>query len=97
MNDVFCQVDHVLPKLRFFKWLCHQVWDSASVVPSLRIPCLFIASGRDELVPKDMMVELHRTYGGPDKVWKLFPEAQHMNANTHPGYSSAIKGFLDGH
>ena len=90
-NDI---VDVLLPKLSYFKWLSYNVWANIDVVPKLRIPCLFLRSGKDELIPKDHMERLVAAYGG-NKELVHFPDAQHMNANTFPGYDGAISRFLN--
>lgn len=92
-NDI---VDVLLPKLRIFKWLSQNVWGSIDIVGKIQIPCLFIRSGRDELIPPDHMHRLMAAYGGARKEMVDFPEAGHMNANSFPGYDAAISRFLKG-
>jgi pimeloyl-ACP methyl ester carboxylesterase len=82
--------------LRFFKWLSRNRYDSITIVPKLTIPCLFISSGKDELIPAHMMPKLRASYGNQDVVHHLhYPEAQHMNAHLSLGYADGILRFLN--
>ncbi len=83
-----------MPKLSYFTWLSRNVWANIDVVPKLSVPCLFIHSGRDELIPHPMMHTLRESYGGSVKEYLYFEEAAHMNAHTQPGYCDGIIKFM---
>jgi pimeloyl-ACP methyl ester carboxylesterase len=86
-------VDVLMPKLSYFKFLLRNPWRNVDVVPRLQLPCLFISSGKDELIPKEMMPRLRSLYGGEtDSIH--FPDAGHMNANQFPGYDAKIAAFI---
>jgi fermentation-respiration switch protein FrsA (DUF1100 family) len=88
-------VDILMPKLSYFKFLLTNPWSNEDVVKELAIPCLFISSGRDELIPKAMMERLREQYAGTVKEWVFYPDAQHMNAHTFPYYNFKIKQFVE--
>jgi pimeloyl-ACP methyl ester carboxylesterase len=87
-------VDILMPALRHFKFLLRNPWRNVDIVPQLQLPCLFISSGKDELIPREMMPRLMRLYGAKEKDMIHFPEAGHMNANTFPGYDTKIASFI---
>lgn len=87
-------VDVLMPKLSYFKFLLRNPWRNVDVVPQLKVPCLFISSGKDELIPRGMMPKLEQIYGGAIKESIHFPEAGHMNANQFPGYDAKIASFI---
>ncbi len=88
-------VDVLMPKLSYFKFLLRNPWSNAEVVPKLRIPCLFISGGKDELVPQRMMPRLMELYGGAVKERLHFPDGGHMNCNQLPGYNEKINAFIN--
>jgi pimeloyl-ACP methyl ester carboxylesterase len=87
-------VDVLMPKLGYFKFLLRNPWVNIEVVPKLRIPCLFISGGKDEMIPQPMMPRLRELYGGAMKEVLHFPEGGHMNCNMFPGYNEKISKFL---
>ncbi len=92
-------IDVLMPKLSYFKFLLRNPWRNVDVVPHLKLPCLFISSGKDELIPKGMMPRLQSLYGAnKDLVESIhFPDAGHMNANQFPGYDAKIASFIHKH
>ena len=53
-------VDHLMPYVAPFKMLILRMqWNSGTIVPTLRIPTLFLAGAKDTLVPHSHMVELY--------------------------------------
>ena len=87
-------VDIVMPKLRYFKFLLTNPWNNAEVLRRLQLPCLFISSGNDELIPRAMMKELHEHYPGRPRDWLFYEGAHHMDAHTFPGYCRRISQFV---
>ena len=51
-----------MPFLSRVAFLCHQKWDSASKLPLLhpRAPILMLSGSRDEIIPREHMLELER-------------------------------------
>lgn len=86
-------VDLIMPQLRYFKWLSRNHWGTLETVPRLTLPCLFVSSGRDELVPASMMPLLFERYAGAKERLHI-AAGQHMNAHTFPDYLPRIKRFL---
>ncbi|KAG0198162.1 hypothetical protein BGX28_008389 [Mortierella sp. GBA30] len=91
-------IPSVLPVLSHVTFLCHQLWDSEKMIQRItRLPVLFLAGSKDELVPPSHMRELYRlldTTG--ESVWREFPEGTHNDTCLKPGYFEAIKSFMDG-
>ena len=53
-------VDHLMPFISPLKFLVLRIgWNSATVVPNLHVPILFIMGDRDELVPSSHSLELY--------------------------------------
>ena len=53
-------VDHLMPYVAPFKMLILRMqWNSGTIVPTLRIPTLFLAGAKDTLVPHSHMLELY--------------------------------------
>ncbi|TPX76202.1 hypothetical protein CcCBS67573_g02535 [Chytriomyces confervae] len=50
----------VMPYLKYFTFLCHQIWDSENAVKLIppSVPMLFLSGGKDELIPQQHMVKL---------------------------------------
>lgn len=45
-------IPSVIPPAKYFTLLCHQVWGSDSIVPSIKhVPILFLSGLQDEIVP----------------------------------------------
>lgn len=91
-------IPHVLPVLRPFAFLCHQIWPSETSIKTIvRTPILFLAGKKDELVPPSHMVALHElcpTTG--ENWWREFPEGTHNDTCIQRGYFEAIREFLEG-
>ncbi|KAI9272466.1 Alpha/Beta hydrolase protein [Sporodiniella umbellata] len=89
-------IPHVLPFLKHFTFLCHQHWPSEkSIRQIVNVPILFLAGGKDELVPPSHMVQLRDLSESPDKTWVEFPNGMHNDTVMQPGYFTAIRDFLE--
>lgn len=88
-----------MPFLKHFTFLCHQQWPSEkSIRHIVNIPILFLAGGKDELVPPSHMVALHElneTRG--EKTWVGFPNGMHNDTCMQAGYFTAIRNYLESH
>ncbi|KAJ3174781.1 hypothetical protein HDU87_006897 [Geranomyces variabilis] len=52
-------IPSVMPLIRHFTFLCHQIWDSETAIASIpRMPILLLSGGRDELIPSQQMLAL---------------------------------------
>ena len=87
-------VDKLMPQFRYFKFLMTNPWRNIDMMANLRLPCLFICSGTDELIPQGMMKRLHDAYQGVLREWVHYPGAGHMNAHTFPRYNNHIADFF---
>jgi abhydrolase domain-containing protein 13 len=60
--SISSMVDALLPYVAPFKPLVLRMdWNSERIVPRLQLPVLYLAGGRDELVPHSHMMTLYRT------------------------------------
>ena len=60
--SISSMVDALLPYVAPFKPLVLRMdWNSERIVPKLQLPVLYLAGGRDELVPHSHMMTLYRT------------------------------------
>lgn len=72
-------IPHVIPALKHFIFLCHQIWPSYLEIKAIRrAPVLFLSGMKDELVPPSHMKKLFESCetSGP-KYWKEFEEGTH--------------------
>jgi hypothetical protein len=54
-------VDSLMPMIAPFKGLVLRIgWDSSKIVPDLKVPILYLAGKKDELVPHNHMKDLFR-------------------------------------
>lgn len=44
-------IPSVIPPARYLTLLCHQVWPTESMIPSIAVPTLFLSGLQDEIVP----------------------------------------------
>ena len=44
-------IPSIMPPARYLAILCHQVWSTESLIPSIRVPTLFLSGLQDEIVP----------------------------------------------
>eukprot|EP00871_Galdieria_phlegrea_P001398 jgi/Galph1/2259/GphlegSOOS_G950.1 len=91
-------IDHVLPVLQWFKFLNRNKWNSATLVPSLTVPILFLSGLRDELVPPRLMRQLYES-ATSSKYHQLvtFADGTHNDTWFRGGsaYYDAISSFVE--
>lgn len=44
-------IPSVMPPAKYLAYLCHQVWPSDTLIPSIKVPTLFLSGLQDEIVP----------------------------------------------
>ena len=44
-------IPSIIPPAKYLAYLCHQVWPSDSLIPSIKVPILFLSGLQDEIVP----------------------------------------------
>jgi fermentation-respiration switch protein FrsA (DUF1100 family) len=90
-------IDVVFPLLRRFKWLSRNKWDTASLIPQLRLPILFLSGQKDELVPPRMMRTLFdAAINARKKELVTFKDGHHNDTWLSESYQEAIQRFLSG-
>ncbi|KAH8815459.1 BEM46 family protein-like protein [Xylogone sp. PMI_703] len=89
-------IPSVLPPARYLAMLCHQVWASDAVIPTItEVPILFLSGLLDEIVPPDHMRRLFELATTPTKIWKTFPAGDHNSSVLEVGYFEAIQEFVN--
>ncbi|EGX93941.1 BEM46 family protein [Cordyceps militaris CM01] len=89
-------IPSVIPPAKYLALLCHQVWASESVLPSIdKVPTLFISGLQDEIVPPSHMKRLYELSTAPSKIWKPLPGGDHNSSVLEEGYFEAIKEFVN--
>ncbi|KAG1137883.1 hypothetical protein G6F37_010807 [Rhizopus arrhizus] len=89
-------IPNVMPFLKHFTFLCHQHWPSEkSIQQIVNTPILFLAGGKDELVPPSHMIQLKELSASPKISWSGFPRGTHNDTFMQPGYFNAIREFLE--
>ncbi|KAM0253970.1 hypothetical protein ACHAQJ_007039 [Trichoderma viride] len=88
-------IPSVLPPAKYFTLLCHQVWPSEAVLPSInKVPILFLSGLQDEIVPPSHMTLLYNVSTSFSKTWKTFPGGDHNSSVLEEGYFEAISDFI---
>ncbi len=88
-------ISQILPPARYVTLLCHQVWPSDAVIPTItRVPILFLSGLRDEIVPPSHMRALYNLSAAPNKIWKPLPLGDHNASVLEEGYFEAIADFI---
>jgi hypothetical protein len=44
-------IPSIMPPAKYLAYLCHQVWPSDTLIPSIKVPTLFLSGLQDEIVP----------------------------------------------
>jgi fermentation-respiration switch protein FrsA (DUF1100 family) len=44
-------IPSIMPPAKYLSFLCHQVWPSDTLIPSIKVPTLFLSGLQDEIVP----------------------------------------------
>jgi fermentation-respiration switch protein FrsA (DUF1100 family) len=87
-------VPHVIPLLKHFLFLCTEIWDSEKRIKGIeRLPLLFLASERDELVPHEHMIQLHKIAPTNKKRFVVVPKGTHNDAPMYPVYWDNLEKF----
>ncbi|ETO16908.1 hypothetical protein RFI_20428 [Reticulomyxa filosa] len=103
-NTFTCISDMVKKVFRFLdfdiikKYMLRLEWRSIDLINQITCPILFLASGRDEIVPSEQMVELHRSASSAHfKSWHSIPQAMHNDAWLSGGddYWKEIRAFVE--
>ncbi|KAH7328837.1 Alpha/Beta hydrolase protein [Stachybotrys elegans] len=88
-------IPSVLPPARYLTLLCHQVWASESILPTIKkVPVLFLSGLQDEIVPPHHMKQLYELCAAPSKRWKPLPAGDHNSSVLEEGYFEAIDDFV---
>ncbi|PHH61536.1 hypothetical protein CDD81_273 [Ophiocordyceps australis] len=88
-------IPSVIPPAKYLTLLCHQVWPSESILPTIdKVPVLFISGLHDEIVPPDHMRQLYHLCNAPSKTWKPLPSGDHNSSVLEEGYFEAIADFV---
>ncbi|OAA74028.1 BEM46 family protein [Cordyceps fumosorosea ARSEF 2679] len=89
-------IPSVIPPAKYLTLLCHQVWASEAVLPTIdRVPTLFLSGLQDEIVPPSHMHRLYELSVAPRKIWKPLPGGDHNSSVLEEGYFEAIKDFVN--
>ncbi|KAL2165478.1 hypothetical protein VTH06DRAFT_778 [Thermothelomyces fergusii] len=88
-------IPSILPPAKYLSYLCHQVWPSDSLIPSIKVPTLFLSGLQDEIIPPCHMRRLYDLSRAPIKVWKPLPGGDHNSSVVEEGYFEAIAEFLE--
>jgi abhydrolase domain-containing protein 13 len=91
-------VDHLMPWLRYVKPLVLRLnWDSYSIISNVHVPILFLAGGKDELVPHHHMRLLHQA-ATKSSVLHVIPDGTHNESWVQGGaaYWDAMRSFIAG-
>lgn len=96
-------VGQVFPFLNFDfvkKYMLKMHWRTVDLIPNLKIPILFLASEKDEIVPHSQMLKLHDSASASSyKLIHVIPKSTHNDAwLEHIGgnkYWNAMKQFID--
>ncbi|KAJ4197743.1 bem46 protein, variant [Fusarium falciforme] len=88
-------IPSVVPPAKYLTLLCHQVWPSESILPSInKVPTLFISGLQDEIVPPRHMKQLYEISTAPTKRWKPLPGGDHNSSVLEEGYFEAMSDFI---
>jgi len=88
-------IPSVLPPAKYLTMLCHQLWPSNEVLPTIKnIPILFLSGLQDEIVPASHMKGLFDLCKARTKIWKEFPEGSHNDTVAEAGYFDHINDFI---
>ncbi|KAI1820773.1 alpha/beta-hydrolase [Xylaria intraflava] len=88
-------IPSVIPPAKYLTMLCHQIWPSESILPTItEVPILFLSGMQDELVPPSHMRRLFEVTTTPTKIWKPLPGGDHNSSILEEGYFEAISDFV---
>jgi len=87
-------IDTAMPFLKWFKFLCTNIWDSSKIISQIKTPMLFLSGAQDPLVPPTQMTKLYNLSNSKIKKLVVFPDATHMDCVNDPKYYHEIDTFL---
>lgn len=89
-------IPYMFPFLKNFAFLCHELWNSESLMPNCneRTPFLFLRGLKDEIVPPSHMRQLFELCPSSLKRIFEFPLGHHNNTILQDGYWDIIREFL---
>ncbi len=91
-------IPNILPFLSPFASLCHEVWDSESLMRSgitrSELPFLFLSGANDELVPPAHMKILYELCKSTTKRWKGFEKGTHNDTCLQKHYWDTVRDFI---
>ncbi|ODV90540.1 hypothetical protein CANCADRAFT_2269 [Tortispora caseinolytica NRRL Y-17796] len=98
LENTFLSIQDMIPAtfplLSRFSYLCHEKWNSKALVPSFKMPALFLAGMKDEIVPPEQTRALYDLCGSPYKSFYGFPGFGHNDTCTSGDYWEKIDKFL---
>jgi len=104
LENTFTSISDMVKKVfRFLdfdivkKYMLRLEWKSIERIDQITCPILFLASGRDEIVPSDQMIKLHQSASNSSfKSWHSIPGAMHNDAWLSGGseYWEQLRLFL---
>jgi fermentation-respiration switch protein FrsA (DUF1100 family) len=89
-------IPSAIPPLRYFTFLCHQIWDSYSAVSLIKdTPVLLLSGSKDELVPPSHMKELHEKFLNEKTCVEFvsFENGTHNDTCLQDRYFESIQDF----
>lgn len=77
LADLRCSV---IPPARYLALLCHQIWPSETIIPTItEVPVLFLSGLKDEIVPYVSPISLSIP---ADEMMTIFPSTKHEPFGT---------------
>lgn len=89
-------IPYIFPLLKRFTVLCHEIWNSESLMGSCspETPFLFLSGLKDEIVPPFHMRKLYETCPSANKKIFEFPLGSHNDTIIQDGYWDIVREFL---
>lgn len=89
-------IPHMMPLLKRFAFMCHEIWNSEEAIPETgnSTPFLFLSGLRDEIVPPMHMKKLFELCPSKSKRIFEFPLGHHNDTIIQDGYWEIVKDFL---
>ncbi|CAI4050908.1 hypothetical protein SUVZ_14G0150 [Saccharomyces uvarum] len=89
-------IPYIFPLLKRFTVLCHEIWNSESLMGSCspETPFLFLSGLKDEIVPPFHMRKLYEACPSANKKIFEFPLGSHNDTIIQDGYWDIVREFL---
>jgi fermentation-respiration switch protein FrsA (DUF1100 family) len=93
-------IPSIMPPAKYLAYLCHQVWPSDTLMPSIKVPTLFLSGLQDELIPYVVRLLLALVYiqantcviqPGPHEAPPRPIECPHQDLETPPWRRSQLE------